>query len=137
MRIWITIQTAVSSVRQQKSILCNECRNCYSAGGEKMEKQIGYVGFFDSGTGKTSKQYSLPFQKVNSGYYNDNRWWNATDKGFKKMRKPIKVIGKIGNTEYQNNDRCKVTSRFFSSKTIYTCCSHGDCPMVVRRWQRR
>ncbi len=51
------------------------------------------------------------------------------------MEKKVKVIGKIGNTEYQNNDRCKVASRFFSSKTIYTDCSHGNCPMVVRRWK--
>ena len=54
-----------------------------------------------------------------------------------RNRKAIEVIGKIGNTDFQNNDRCKVLSRKKTSKTIYAGASHGNAPMVVRIWKRK
>ena len=47
--------------------------------------------------------------------------------------KRIMIIGRIGNTEYQNNDRCKVLHRGGCTKVIYSACSHGDIPLVVRK----
>ena len=54
-----------------------------------------------------------------------------------QMEKVIKILGRIGNTEYQNNDRCKVLCRMQSTKTIYAGALKGNQPMVVRKWERK
>ena len=54
-----------------------------------------------------------------------------------KTEKKIVIVGKIGNTEYQNNDRCKVLHRGGCTKVIYSACSHGDIPMAVRKCRRK
>ena len=53
------------------------------------------------------------------------------------MQNQIIVLGKIGNTEFQNNDRCKVTSRFGISKAIYSVACNGNAPLVLRKWRKR
>lgn len=56
--------------------------------------------------------------------------------GEKMGTKQIIVVGRIGNTEYQNNDRCKVISIRGGRKTVYAGACHGNIPMVVRIWKR-
>ena len=53
------------------------------------------------------------------------------------MEKKIRIAGKIGNTVFQNNDRGKVMYRNGISKLIYSGCSHGIAPMVIKKWIRK
>ena len=53
------------------------------------------------------------------------------------MEKKIIILGKIGKTVFQNNDRGKVISGGGISKAIYAGISHGIAPMVVKKWNRK
>lgn len=53
------------------------------------------------------------------------------------MEKKIIILGKIGNTEFQNNDRCKVLYGGGITKAIYADVCRGNAPLVVRRWKKK
>ena len=53
------------------------------------------------------------------------------------MEKRIIVLGAIGNTEFQNNDRAKVMYRYGISKTIYAGVFHSIAPMVIKQYGKQ
>ena len=50
------------------------------------------------------------------------------------MEKKLNVLGAVGNTPFQNRDRCIVLDRGGSCKTVYAKQDHA--PLVIKRYER-
>ena len=52
-----------------------------------------------------------------------------------ERKRKIVILGRIGETEFQNNDCCKVLFRGGCSKCVKTVTNYS--PMVIRKWKRK
>ena len=81
-------------------------------GNQKMGKRIITLGYYDSGTGKHQSNTVYHFKGKTPAVTTITGGGYSTDKGVKKVeKKRITILGRIGNTEFQNNDSHKVLHR--------------------------